>query len=419
MSWIFIITNIIALVACIGYGEYVFRKHPNNRGFLNSIPSFSTGIGVLLTFVVLLYSLGLDGSFTGLGMGTGSNNTKSIDILDVVPKLVGAFSTSIIGVLTSLIYGIRVRLRISKLDEMEAVGKPYITTHPNELLYYIQQGIEILNSENEGLKGAINGLKSSNEVQMKALSEAINHLVQNVNEEVKNTVATLQAKLESYIGVIGQNAIDTSNQQISTINQQFLDDTQGLIKANQVQLSEQFGNLEGVFKTLVGKIEGLSIDFNTQTNTTQTAFNNAVNTMTENLGTQSNQLITHTQNQLGTTIEKTNAILTQNLDNLEKTFSNIEKWQNTSKLALEEVTKEFVGAVTEYQSIGEQNKAVLDEVEKQLAAIEQIRETEENILNSISHYDKMLEDSKNKVDDVYNAISKLGKLESRLAKLIQ
>jgi hypothetical protein len=413
---LFVITTLLALLFCIGYGSYVLKNHSNDKSFLNSIPSFCTGVGVLFTFIALFYSLVIAPEFT---TNSNSLNGNSLDIMKVVANLVSAFSTSIIGVASSIIYGFIVRKKIEQLDLKEAEGKPYLYTHPNELLHYIQQGIEILNSENEGLKGAINGLKSSNEVQMKALSEAINNLVQNVNEEVRNTITLLQGHLESYIGTIGQNAIETSNQQISAINQEFLDDTQELIKANQAQLSTQFGNLEGVFETLVGKIEGLSIDFNTQTNTTQTAFNNAVNTMTENLGTQSNQLIANTQNQLGTTIEKTNTILTQNLDNLEKTFSNIEKWQNTSKMALEEVTKEFVGAVTEYQSIGEQNKAVLEEVEKQLAAIEQIRETEENILNSISHYDKALEDSKNKVDDVYNAISKLGKLESRLAKLTQ
>ena len=286
--------NILAFLLCLGMGAYTYRDHKDNRSLWNTLPSFSTGVGVLLTFVVL---------YANLSGETDWENDKLIET--IVPELVSAFSTSIIGVAFSLFYSIRNRIIFHGEDMKASERKPYLQTHPNELLYDIQQGIEKLNSENGGLKGAINGLKSSNKIQMQALSEAINNLVKNVNDEVRDTIASLQGHLESYIGTIGQNAIDTSNQQISAINQEFLEDTQGLIKANQVQLSTQFGNLEGVFESLVNKIEDLSNNLNTQTNTTQAAFSHAVNTMTENLGVQSNQLITNTQNQLNKPLMRT------------------------------------------------------------------------------------------------------------------
>jgi hypothetical protein len=415
---LFFMTTSLALILCVGYGLYIFREYPNNRSFLNSIPSFCTGVGVFFTFVALFISLAF------------LQDSDDLNVLELIPQLVSAFSTSIIGVASSLIFGFRVKKKINELDIQLAQDKPYLNIHPNELLHNIQKGIEVLNSESEGLKGAINGLKSSNEIQMSALSNAIGSLVESVNSEIKQTVKALQEQLENYIETIGNNAINASTQQISTINEQFLTDTQALIKGNQEQLSTQFGAMENVFTNIVSKIEGLSNGINQQTETTQTSFNTAINEMIGSLQSQSNQLIENTenqskelllntQNQLVHTINETNTVLEKNLENLEKTFSNIEKWQNTSKLSLEEVTNEFVKAVSEYQSIGEQNKLVLEEVKKQLVIIEALRTNEDKIIETIGKYDSSLNDSLNKVNDVHTAISKLGKIESRLAQLTQ
>lgn len=389
-----IVTSVVTLALCIWYGVFfVFKKYPENVSFLNSIPSFCTGVGVFFTFFVLFISLGLqyDGEF-------------NVDV--IIPKLVGAFSTSLIGVFSSLTYTVIIRRRIAKLEEEVSMDKPYLKVHPNELLHQIQEGIAILNSENNGLKGAINGLKSSNEAQISRLSHVIENLATNINEEIRETASQLRVQLGQFIEEIGSEAIRESRNSVTNINQEFLNQTESLIQNNHINLSQQFQSLESVFSNLIVEVGNLSNKMSEQTTATKEHFGSAVDNMVHGF-----------EGQISDTINSTNNILQSNLDSLEKTFSNIEAWQLTSKQVLEEVTREFVKSVQEYKSIGKQNQAVLDEVKKQLEMLEILRENEASIIGSIGKYDEQLSESLNKMNDVYNAISKLGSIEARLAKL--
>lgn len=435
-----VIWNTAASVFCFGAGVITYFYYRDNKGLWNTLPSFSTGVGVLLTFSVLYWNLGI-----------GKINWSDEKLIaKIVPELINAFSTSIIGIGFSLVYSIRNKYIFHRDNQNEASNKPYLNIHPNELLHYIQKGIEVLNSENEGLKGAIISLKSSNETQMQALTEAINNVVKNINDklntaidtlqgqleryintmfnaidelvknandEVKSTIVELQGQLEKHIKTIGENAIQLSSKNISALNDHFLSDSKALIQGNSEVLSNQFESIETVFKDLTSKIENLTNDFNNQSSTTQTAFNQAVQSMTSNIGSETESMVNNTRNQLSDTVEKTNIILNQNLKNLEDTFSSIQKWQQTSKSALEETTKQFTEAVQQYQSIGEQNNAVLEEVKKQFLVIERLRMQEQELIDAISNYDNTLDTSISKIQDIHNVISKLGEIESRLAKL--
>jgi len=207
--------NLFTLASIIAY--FLIFFFTKNSKIISTIPSFCTGIGVFFTFVVLYDNLAIQ------EIQINNSSELTSDFAGLIKKLTSAFSTSIIGVGSSLILNPLVKWRIEKIEKYIFTNgrTPQViaalNSHPHELLYQLQEKIEMLNVSINQLQG--------NEGEKKNLSDVYNILnsfstntIKRVNELFENLGRNLDERISSLSG----NAIEDAKANVESINAQFI-----------------------------------------------------------------------------------------------------------------------------------------------------------------------------------------------------
>ncbi|GJM33170.1 MAG: hypothetical protein DHS20C18_21710 [Saprospiraceae bacterium] len=152
----------VLIILSVGIPILIFSKSPR---ILNTLPAFSTGIGVLFTFAVLYYKL--------------TDENLKIDEISKVEELVSdlakAFSTSLFGVIGSIIFSFATKVRLDSMEKGQGLNE-----HPARIL----KDLIIKTEENTQEIGKLTGV------------------VDGMIEQFKNNIHTLFKDLEVNLGAL-------------------------------------------------------------------------------------------------------------------------------------------------------------------------------------------------------------------------
>ncbi|WP_020534893.1 hypothetical protein [Lewinella cohaerens] len=176
----------LGVILLVGILVLIFSK---SRRILNSLPGFSTSIGVLGTFLVLYFYLSSE----------DLNLEKIKDVNALVQNLAAAFSTSIIGIIGSVIFSFLVK---GKLDWLEKQNN--WDQHPAALLKDLIEKT------------------SSNQEHILTLAKSVDSLTSNLVSDL----ATVFEKVEKNIG---QTLIALNNQAKDMYSEEMKNTTQEML----------------------------------------------------------------------------------------------------------------------------------------------------------------------------------------------
>ncbi len=427
---VFTVWNIVTLLLCALFPIVILWKFAHTRELVSYIPAFCTSIGLLMTFLVLWKTLGVDLQNLNL---TGQDSVK-----ETILQLSNKFSCSLIGIAASIGWSIWLKSRSGK-EALEKTKHPWAEKDPQELLWELVQG------QNSTLHVAREAEATRQEHHSQVLEAIQGHehemtarldtLGEHVQNHLGETFTNLQTLLKDHLEHLGAEALDRSRQNVEDIHQHFTDNTRQLLEAYQSGLTENLnavlasvGNLQPSLDALLEKIsqrmQATQEQTDKQTQTLREGFETGTKAMLDKFGEQADRLDQTFQriNDTFSTLDEkvigsTQAILDDNLIQLKRAFDSIEEMQSRSKTFLEETTKQFSQSVMMHRETCDSQQQILEKVEAQLALLEGLH------TNATDHFEgwkTQLEEVKNlrnRVSEIANTIDELQQLNERLAKL--
>ncbi|MEM1118847.1 MAG: hypothetical protein AAGJ18_00275 [Bacteroidota bacterium] len=268
------IWNWVAVIFILIYGLTVYHRSKDPI-VLNTIPGFCTGIGVLLTFTILFINL-QDGSFDF--SNTGSSSTS---LAKLVQKLAGAFSTSIIGVFSSLIANYFVKRKISRLEIAALNGNSL--KHPQLMLQ------EVVDASH------------SNEQSITSLNNSIMAMQRTFEERIEKLFRTMTNSLQHSVSNISRDALTAARSSIQDTNDKLVKSSLTLIKehnesltaattANQTKMEEIFEEMSNLGTLIRQQMEEAEQRADNSIEEIETSFQTSVDSMTKNFAYQTGQL---------------------------------------------------------------------------------------------------------------------------------
>lgn len=369
---IFNVWNITALVLIVFYSSLILFRSKNER-VINTLPSFSTGIGILFTFLILFKNLGVE-----------EIQLEVEELRNLVKKLASAFSTSIIGIFCSLILSPIVKWKISHLEKsnfLEAKSKGIqnaILSHPHELLFKLINSNQTLVEEVKRLSGT-----DENSSSLGDIHSEISLISSNVLQEIQQLFSTLGNELKENINSLGSNAIDDSKNNIAQINQTFISQTSTLLKGNMEAMEILINKLEGTMSQAANEMgtikkqiheDTLQSKENAQklTSTIANSFQDSVSGIAAKFGTESNEISATIQKLSDTIIgletdfqNRIEELMENNISTLQKSFDKLEEFQVTSQGKLEATTNHFAEAVNQFKGFNKENFEIGENLKRQ------------------------------------------------------
>jgi len=182
------IINILIAILGIAFSVLIFLQYRKNmsRELIGIIPSVWTSLGILGTFVALVFSLkGLD--------------VNKIDISGLVTSIAPAFETSIIGIAMALVSSTIIKIHLAKEDKRE------------DDLYYDTVGKDV------SPEMLLNKLY----MEQKATNNTIKRMMTKISEDVISTISqAIEDKVEILIDKHVESiadALDTEQKHLNDI----------------------------------------------------------------------------------------------------------------------------------------------------------------------------------------------------------
>lgn len=249
-------STVVIIIAGI---SIFFIKSPR---ILNTLPAFSTGIGVLFTFAVLYYTL--------TNENLKINEIRQVESL--VKDLAKAFSTSLIGITGSLIFSFATKIRLDHLEKKEGLNE-----HPAKILKILIQKTEENTGEVEKLRRIISILSKRSERKIQTLFQKVDtELAAHVNllsrestkvfkEELEESTSSIVAQHNKVIEKGTNNTLNLLKEQTGALEKSFqaLADLQvrstSALESSSALFSQavaQYHELQQETHALVDKIKG-------------------------------------------------------------------------------------------------------------------------------------------------------------------
>lgn len=401
--------------------SYKFQK---NERLLISLPGFCTSVGVFFTFVVLYSKL--------KDFKVDPNDVTVLQSL--VRDLSSAFSTSIIGIFASLVSNFFVKGYTGYIEDKGYKIKPYLKQHPHELLHEIkttnQKSLNDLKNAISTEFGQLRGEGSSGNLAnvYNSLSQLTGTTINRLDELFKQ----LHTKLDTTISALGKNALESTSETITSANAAFTERTAALLQQNLTELNtffathrealqktaEQFSNQHTGLQT---ELTNVQQDIKKAIGNIQVGFANSTKVMTDQYNSEA-QALKETFGTLRSTLEQLNqdvqgqvrGILESNLATLEASFSRIAELQSTAQNNLQETTKQFAGAVGEYQALSGNQEAILTQLGEQLSDFAELRTHMQNMQGSWQEFSENIHLMENRVADIANTVAQLQQIHEYL-----
>lgn len=434
--------NITAFSVILAYG-ILFIYFSKSHRQVSAIPAFCTGIGVFFTFLVLWLKLH---DFKMPVESAGS----TVYLQELIRELTAAFSTSVIGVIMSLVFTPFVKWKLDRLDAKTIKGLPHLQEDPRFFLYDIIQKQKAAIEENKALKvmlekkldvqeklaeeskSDIKSLTSTTSKSMESVSSSMKTLSGNFKKELTAVFDGLKEQLESQLDTLASEAVEKTQKTTETINNTFTKKTTELLGGNlksiETALSTNNNHLEETITELrefVGTVKN-------QFNETQASATSQINEVQKGIEITSNTINGHLEEQatkLGATIATINTtmfdlnekiqgatqkLLDENLTKLTKAFTNIENLQKSSHTKLEQTTKEFAEAVNEYKDFTSNNQTIIDKVQAQIEANEKLTDKSVAVAARWEQLSIDVEAMQNRIADINHVIIKLDAVNNKV-----
>lgn len=419
--------NILALVIILIYGVLILSLSKSSRQ-ISAIPAFSTGIGVFFTFLVLWYEL------HDFKMPPTQESTAFLE--ELIRKLTSAFSTSIIGVLMSLVFTPFVKKKLDSLDleKAQLKDKPHLQKDPRHFLHELvqqQQKQEKLINENNT---AIGDLKDATSASMGEVRDSMNGLSSNFKRELTQIFEGLSGKINTEIKTISNEAIEKTQATTEGINDKFRGQTSELLKGNlgaietaldtnNKHLSETITELKEFVSTIKGQFTEAQNNANEQIERVQGGIEKTSEEINTHLDGQATKLsetigtINSTMLELNTKLQgATQKLLDDNLDKLTKAFTSIDELQKAAHTKLESSTSEFAKAVNQYQDFTDNNKAIIEAVKAQVKASENLTEKNEAIAQRWEQLSLDVETMQNRIEEINLVVLQLDGIKNGIER---
>lgn len=407
--------NQTALIAIVVYAVLVFILSKSPR-LLNTIPSFSAGIGVLLTFWVLYENLKAFDPPQG----------DDVFLKTLVQELSAAFSTSIIGVTGSFIFNFLVKWRIDQLERKGYKGEDYFKKHPHELLHEIRVSNDDIRKEIINLRGR------NQEATLENIVDSVNSLTNDAIGKLERLFTDLDQRLQKTIEALGSNAIQDAQQTVVDVNRVFTDQTSALLAKNLEEIASFFASHKELIgqtanqfaehnKNLQHDIAQTKNDFEEKIAEVKSAFATGVGQMADKYEQEAlklSELFNEVKSTL-TGIDKdiqssTQSILEAHLEKLDVAFERIHDFQLSAQNNLQQTTTEFGKAVEQYQTVSNNQGKILEVIKTQLEEIENMRERSGELLDGWQAFSNEIQKLEHRVADIANTVAQLDDIHSYL-----
>jgi predicted nucleic acid-binding Zn-ribbon protein len=410
------------------YNDAIKEKQ---ESLIQNAPHVWTALGVAGTFITLFIVLGIQ----DLPM-----NNDEIDILSLIKSLTSAFSTSIVGVIGSLVTSIMIKTRYEKLRHKQ--DAEWEQKDERELLFELTSLLKKQISNQEKTIEASNTQTKELKAELSTISNNITEIKNNIVGNVGTLLNELKNELRSHVQNIGNSTLEETKKLSKDINERYKEQLHRLINENDKVLKEALEqsqrNLNETSVLITSKVnetmssfdhtinafqdasKKLEVSINDYVVSTKTEFENISNQIKESAGYM-NESVNKTMDNfnekvIGVTeeyktsfktlneqiINETSKILNSNLDKLKTSFEKLENYQISSQNLLQQTTKEFKESVTLYDIKTNEEKEILNNIQEQIKLTsETLHETKNVIKNhkSIIH----LQDKTNKYLERVNA----------------
>lgn len=376
--WTFLSIAIYSLLVSI----YSVRNGKSN--LLNSIPPWCTGVGVGFTFFILWNNLS-SFQFT-------QSDTSEIEAL--IRELSAAFSTSIIGIASSLVSVIFVRPAIERMERKQIAGKPHLETHPHQLLYDIRIAIESLKGQDDE-QATLYSVESHVKGFTEEALNNMNRLFQGFSREVKGAVTEI-----TDVGTKGAQI------QVKAINTEFSKTLEKILDDLSRQFKEHQGKIQEVYQQLADANDKLAENMDS----VKTTLANQVGALDQSFGKLNESVITM-NDQLQ---EALKGSLDTHLNHLQEAFEQLEEHRTRAQGVLDEATVKLGEVTSHYQQLVDRQETLYGHLDGQKTHYDQIGSLTKNLLERMDQQEQLIETMTNRITDIGNALTELQHIDKVL-----
>ena len=320
----------LGLAFTLAIGLYYFLKN-RSHSLLSYIPNIWTSLGILGTFISIVYALG-DVNWNASGV---------VNIGELVKRIVPAFETSIIGIIGAIITSIVIKIVFAQEEaEYEKINAEKIKEDitPEQTLYHILKGVKTTNSTlngittkiTEGILDEVNKVLSEKLVQISdshsaeltrifgeekdTLAELSNAVIASIDKMTKGSVEALQSYKTDNLNAI-KGIGDQFSTEMLTLSQLFSES----ITSIKDETVTSVGNMVTSVKT---SAEDLAAQFTTSITTVKDSTAEDISAYQEEVTNSVQSLATQFTTSIGDIKTKTVAAIEASMDTQSKSLVN-------------------------------------------------------------------------------------------------
>ena len=463
LSNIFSGWGVLALGLLIAFWFYRRYTKTKSRQLLNSLPGIFTSMGLLGTFCAICYSLGSEiqsmptevTSNIGKTIAEAGLDSSNLDIIDIIYKLIPAFTSSIAGLILAFAATIWLKLVYAneekQLDEQKEYEDSEITIYRianlvgtisgqmkadalknqeyNERLNsnisqqsaileqfindFVKRMDEIFVKMKESVESQINNFGEEQFKKSSQVLEQITTKLTNSSEllltEQKNNVAALISGTQTELTAIAS----TLKTQMEKLNQ----DTADALKGIETRHAEEYERIHNESLEGLKKMAALKDDFSKVNGEILNDTIKMNEGITENLRTSLKEFIEKIQSSISEECSTLSQAITVNVEALHTSYdfisghiANIKGNYDASALAFED-------AVKNANRMNESSEKMLKTFDASIGSVVETNKAINEVMAILKNRQEEIERLINHINEIISAIEQLQKLESVLNRI--
>ena len=446
----------IALILCLYY------RKTHSRPLLNSIPGIFTSLGLFGTFMSIVFALGdiKEEDFSNIkaqtdteviqsqGMSveevvdaengvrtadTVSTNNGSDNTIQIIHKLVPAFTSSILGLILALIATVICKI-IFALEDNE-IDDAIEGMTPEECLFRIMTQTsevkQILSSQVDETKQYNAQLKSNIVEQNEILQKFIEGFVEKMGDVFNNMKSSITTQVES----IGNEQLTKAEGILVSISEQLGSVTVQLLDAKKTSVKELVDktntNLEAMAQSVASQYELIKQNANDNV-TAMAALKEKYNQTSEKLLQQATDMNKRASDDMRVSLQgfvgdikkivgeectSLNSAIESNVAALNKSYDFLKDRLAQITHDYEQAGLAFDNAVTNSHRQNESTEKAIKKANESLALLEKTNDRLSELLDAFNKRQDNVETLISHINEMGSAIATLQKLETQLKRL--
>jgi len=228
----FLIEHLNVEVIVIGLGVSIFlwwkwkKNQQNGRDLLSYIPNVWTSLGILGTFIAIVWSLSkIDG--------------ENLNIIDLIKKIIPAFITSIIGIIGAIISSICIKIAFAKEDKVDEEEQ----NTPEQTLRRIEKA---LNSNIATTQKQTERITDTLVEQSKILHKFVDDFIKEMDSIFKNMKESIEKQTEAF----GKEQYEKTSTIIESIHKNLEKNSTDIIKTHTDKTEKVLKDINKQFETV-------------------------------------------------------------------------------------------------------------------------------------------------------------------------